>query len=180
MSAPDRIYGMLGVYREPEQLIEAAAEMKRRGYSRLDAFTPFPVPELADVLAADAKQIPWIVLAGGALGALGAYLLILYSVEIDYPIDVGGRPLDAWPAYLVIAFEGGILGASLAGFVGMLAVNHLPTYYHPIFNAPHFTFAKGDRFYLLVLREDPLFDERAIRETLAHSGAVMIEEAPQR
>jgi hypothetical protein len=76
----------------------------------------------------------------------------------------------------VLAFEGGILGAALAGFVAMLALNRLPAYYHPVFNAPAFTFAKGDRFYLLVRREGPELDEAGVREVLSASGAVAIEE----
>jgi hypothetical protein len=179
MSAPAKRYGLLGVYREPEPLVVAAAELKRRGNARLDAFTPFPVAALADILEADSSLVPWIVLAGGILGALAVYLLILYSVEIDYPINVGGRPLNAWPAYIVLAFEGGILGAALAGFVGMLALNRLPAYYHPVFNAPAFTFAKGDRFYLLVRQEGPELDEAGVREVLSASGAVAIEEVAQ-
>jgi hypothetical protein len=176
MSTPARRSGLLGVYREPEPLVAAAAELKRRGNSHLDAFTPFPVADLEDILGAESSSVPWIVLAGGILGALAVYLLILYSVEIDYPINVGGRPLNAWPAYVVLAFEGGILGAALAGFVGMLALNRLPAYYDPVFNAPAFTFAKGDRFYLLVRRQGAELDDAAIREVLNASGAVAIEE----
>jgi ActD protein len=176
MNAPIRRYGLLAVYREPEPLVAAAAELKRRGQADLDAFTPFPVADLDDVLGADSSALPWIVLAGGILGALAAYLLVLYSVEIDYPINVGGRPLNAWPAYLVLAFEGGILGAALAGFVGMLALNRLPTYYHPVFNASIFTFAKGDRFYLLVRDEGRGPDETVVREVLDGYGAIAIEE----
>ncbi len=176
MSMSPRRYGLLAVYGEPEPLVTAAAALKRRGDSHLDAFTPFPVADLEDVLGAEATALPWIVLAGAILGALAAYLLVLYSVEIDYPINVGGRPLNAWPAYLVLAFEGGILGAALAGFVGMLALNRLPAYYDPIFNAPAFTFARGDRFYLLVRQRGRELDEAAIRDVLAASGAVAIEE----
>jgi len=173
-----RSHGLLGTYREPEPLVAAAVALKRRGFSQLDAFTPFPVPDLDEALAADDGHLPLVVLAGGIIGAIAAYLLILYSVELDYPINVGGRPLDAWPAYVVIAFEAGILGAALAGFVGMLAGNRLPTYYHPVFNVRDFTFARGDRFYLLVRRQDALFDDAVIREQLAASGALAIEEVP--
>lgn len=176
MTAPAGIYGLIGVYREPEPLVAAARELRRRGYSRLDGFTPFPVTDLEDVLGVRAARLPWIVLAGGLAGALAAYFLILYSVEIDYPVNVGGRPLNAWPAYVVIAFEGGMLGAALAGFVGMLALNRLPTYYHPVFNAPSFTFAKGDRFYLLVQRSDPKFHDAELRDLLRSAGAWRIEE----
>lgn len=168
-------YGVLGVFREPEPLTRAAEELARRGYSQLDALTPYPVPELDPILHTSAGRLPGITLASGLLGALAAYALILYSTEIDYPINVGGRALNAWPAYLVIAFEAGILGAALAAFFGMLVLNRLPTYYHPVFNAESFSLAKGDRFCLLVRRDDPKFRAAAIRRIFRSNGAIAIE-----
>jgi hypothetical protein len=167
-------YGVLAVFAEPEPLVAAAGEVTRRGYPIADALTPFPVPDLEKLLDARAGYLPWIVVAGGVLGALATYALILYSVTVDYPINVGGRPLNAWPPYLVLAFEGGILGAALAGFFGMLILNRLPAYYHPVFNAESFTFAKGDRFYLL-MRPAPADDAEGLRAILAACGAIAVE-----
>jgi len=177
MKAPAKLYGVIGAYAEPEPLVAAARELRDAGCVELDAFTPFPVPELDEILDARAGILPWLVLAGAIVGALAVYGLILYSVEIDYPLNIGGRPLNAWPAYLVLAFEGGVLGAALAGFVGMLALNGLPTYYHPVFNAPAFSFARGDRFYLLVKHSDPKFAEA--RRLLKRSGAMVVEEVAE-
>lgn len=172
-------YGIVGVYREPEPLVAATQELRRLGLGDLDAFTPFPVPELDAILGITAHKLPWITLAGGIAGALLAYGLALYSVEIDYPVNVGGRALNAWPAYTVLAFEGGILGAALAAFLGMLIVNRLPLYYHPIFNARGFSFAKGDKFYLLVKPNSSPLQVAAIREALAATGAIAIEDVPE-
>jgi hypothetical protein len=172
-------YGILAGYAEPEPMVAAARKLRSLGFTELDAFTPFPVEEMDDVLQTRSSTLPWIVLAGAIVGAVAAYALILYSVEIDYPINVGGRPLNAWPAYAVLAFEGGILGASLAGFAGMLALNRLPTYYHPVFNAPSFTFARDDRFFLLVRCIDPAFNRAEIGDRLKASGAILIEDVAQ-
>lgn len=174
MTARSKLYGVIGAYREPEPLVSAARTLRDAGYAELDAFTPFPVPALDAILQTRATPLPLLVLAGGIFGAVASYALILYSVMVDYPIDVGGRPLNAWPAYLVLAFEGGVLGAALAGFVGMLVLNRLPTYYHPIFNAPSFTFARDDRFYLLVKSSDAKFAEA--RSALRRTGAILVEE----
>jgi hypothetical protein len=172
-------YGLLGAWREPEPLVAAARALRAHGLSHLDALTPFPVPEVDDALGMRKDdRLLWIVLAGGILGAVAAYALILYSVEIDYRVNVGGRPLNAWPAYLVLAFEGGVLGASLAAFVGMLALNGLPTFYHSVFNARSFTFARDDRFYLLVRADDPQFRAATVRSLLDTHGAVTVEEVP--
>src|SRR5690606_28369744 len=105
-----------------------------------------------------------------------AYGLILYSVEIDYPLNVGGRPLHSWPAYTVIAFEAAILGAAVAGFIGMIVANGLPRYYHPVFNADIFSFAKGGGFYLLVETADPHFGKDATKAQLRRLGAASVAE----
>jgi hypothetical protein len=172
VAAPERL---LAIFAEPEPLLATARDLKHRGARLVDAFTPFPVPGLDEILDARAGWLPWIVLAGGILGAAAAYGLILYSVLVDYPINVGGRPLNAWPAYTVLAFEGGILGAAVAGFVGMLALNRLPTYHHPIFDAAGFSFAGEDRFYLLVASRDDGPSASTIRQAAKAAGALVVE-----
>jgi hypothetical protein len=172
---PRQPVGLLATFREPEPLRNAVGALRADGFSRLDALTPFPVPELPAMLGLRPTRLPLAMLIGGLAGALAALALVYYSVVVDYPINVGGRPLNSWPAYLVLAFEGGILGAALAGFFGMLAGNRLPTYYHPLFNARGFTFADDDRFFLFVARDDPCYRDIETRQRLAALGALKIE-----
>jgi hypothetical protein len=174
-AAARRPIGLLASFREPEPLRDAVVALREEGYSELDALTPFPVPGIAEAVGARPTRLPLAMLLGGILGAAGALALIYYSVEIDYPINVGGRPLNSWPAYLVIAFESGILGAAVAGFFGMLAANRLPTYYHPLFNTRSFSLASGDRFFLFVARGDARFREPETRQRLQALGAFMVE-----
>jgi hypothetical protein len=170
------LYGLLAVFADPEVLVEAARGMRERGYRRMDAFSPFPMKELNEVLAIPKTRLPWAVLAGGIAGAALVYALIWYSVEIDYAINVGGRPLHSWPPFVVIAFEGGILGAAFAGFLGVLAANGLPRYYHPVFNAESFTYAGGGRFYLLIEATDPKYRKGITKGQLTRLGAEIVEE----
>lgn len=169
-------YGLLARFSGPEALSEAARRLRERGYRRIDAFSPFPVPGLAAALGMRGTRLQWAALAGGLLGATATYALILYSVVIDYPINVGGRALNAWPAYLVLAFEGGILGAALATFFGMLVGNRLPEYHHPVFNARTFSHAAGGGFFLLVEAADPRFRAEETQALLAALGAEHVEE----
>ncbi|MBZ9974248.1 MULTISPECIES: DUF3341 domain-containing protein [unclassified Mesorhizobium] len=174
MSAPQP-YGMMATFPTPESLSSAVQSLREFGYTRLDAFSPYPIEGLPEKLGARRTRLPYVVLAGGLLGAAAAYLLILYSVEIDYPINVGGRPMNAWPAYLVLAFEAGVLGAAIAGFVGMLAANGLPRYHHPVFGVSDFSYGSGGRFHLLLKASDPLFRPVAARNLLKRLGAHHIE-----
>lgn len=170
------LHGVIASFADAERLTEAARAMRERGYRRMDAYSPYPVEGLAELLAMPKTRLPWTVLAGAALGGVFAYGLILYSVEIDYPLDVGGRPLHSWPAFTVIAFEAAILGAALAGFIGMIVANGLPRYYHPVFNAEIFSFAKGGGFYLLVEASDPRFGRDATKAQLRRLGAASVAE----
>jgi hypothetical protein len=170
------LYGLIAVFADPEALVEAARGMRERGYRRMDAFSPFQVKELEGILAIPKTRLPWAVLAGGIAGAALVYALLWYSVEVDYPINVGGRPLHSWPPFVVIAFEAGILGAALAGFLGMLAANGLPRYYHPVFNAERFTYARGGRFYLLIEAGDPKYRKGVTKGQLTRLGAEIVEE----
>jgi hypothetical protein len=170
------LYGVIASFPDADHLAEAAKAMRERGYRRMDGYSPYPVPELAEILGMRKTRLPLVVLAGAVLGAVLSYGLILYSVEVDYPINVGGRPLHSWPAFIVIAFEAAILGAAVAGFIGMFVANGLPRYYHPVFNSPIFSFAQGGNFYLLVRADDPKFKKAATRAQLSRLGADKISE----
>jgi hypothetical protein len=167
---------MMAVFTTPEALGKAAERLRSRGFTRLDAFTPFPVEGLAETLGYRGSAVPWIVFAGGVIGCTFLFGLETYSVLVNYPVNVGGRPLFSWPAFMIPAFEIGILGASLFGFFGMLALNRLPKLYHPVFNVARFTFAGDDRFYLLVTSDDPLYDKAKLRRMLRALEAEAVEE----
>lgn len=156
-------------------LLAAARSLRRDGHVVCDAFTPFPVDGLAQELGMRPTRLPWAMLAGGVAGGVFVYGLIFYSVAVDYPINVGGRGLNAWPAYLVLAFEGGILGAALVGVAGLFAANGLPRYHHPVFGTPGFTFAEGGGFWVLVEAGEAA---PQLRARLKELGATRVEQVP--
>jgi hypothetical protein len=142
----------------PTELVNAARAVRARGYRRLDAYSPFPIEELTDALHLHKNRLPMIVLAGGIVGGIVGYLLQYYVTVWHYPINIGGRPLHSWPAYIVITFETTILFAALSAVFGLLALCGLPMPYHPTFNVPRFALATRNRFFLCIEATDPLFD----------------------
>lgn len=154
----DDLFGIIAEFNDPDDLIAGAKQVREGGYTQLDAYTPFPVHGLSDLLGFERNWVPYIVLAGAVLGGLGGYLLQYYTTVIDYAINIGGRPLHSWPAFMVITFETAILGAAIAGVLGMLGLSKLPMPYHPVFNTPRFELASRDRFFLCVLAKDAQFE----------------------
>ena len=176
MSDPRPVHGLLGCFDDADALLAAAGAARRRGYRRLDAMSPFPVDGLAEAIGFRPSGIPWIVLAGAVVGGALGYALQWWTAVIDFPFNSGGRPLHAWPAFIVITFELTVLGGALAAFIGMLAASGLPRLYHPLFNAPSFQLASRDQFFLVIEATDPLFDLRRTDAFLREAGAVSVEE----
>jgi len=156
---PDAAFGVLAEFESAEALVDAARAARAAGYRNLDAFTPFPLPELNAVLRLRDNRVLWLGLAGGLFGCALAFAMQVFT-NVDYPINAGGRPLYAISAFAVIAFELTILFAALTPAIGMLALNGLPRLHHPVFAARRFGRATRDRFFLCVLADDPQFEPR--------------------
>lgn len=161
-----KLYGIMAEFDTSHQLLEATRRAYDEGYRRMDAYTPIPVEGLAEALGFHRNRLPWIVLLGGIVGGIAGYLMQYSMNAVDYPINVGGRPLHSWPAFIVITFEMTILGAAIAAVLGMLALNGLPTPYHPVFNVPSFALASRDRFFLCIEAVDPRFEPERTRRFL--------------
>jgi len=156
MESDSNLYGLIAEFKTPEALLEAARQAHQAGYREMDAYSPYQVEGMAEAIDARAPWISFITLGGGLLGAILGYGMQWYSSTVTYPLNVGGKPPNSWPAFILSAFEIAILGAVAA----------LPELYHPVFNLPEFSRASQDSFFLVIEARDPQFDLEQTRAYL--------------
>ena len=160
------LYGILAEFDSPEALLDAARAAYSEGYREMDAYTPLPVEGLAEAIGFRSSWVQRLVLIAGLCGASGGFLLCWWITVVAYPHNVAGRPLNSWPAYIPITFEGMVLIACITAVVSMLALNGLPQPYHPVFNVERFARASRDKFFLCIEAVDPRFDLDTTRQFL--------------
>ena len=175
-STRPQTYGLMAEFDNPSDAVAAARRVYEEGYRRIDAFSPYPVEELSEAIGVHKTHMPLIVLIGGLGGGLLGFLMQVYLLVYDYPLNVGGKPYFSWPAFIPITFECTVLGAALFAVFGMLALNGLPEPYHPVFNVPTFALASRDRFFLLVESADPKFDRARTAEFLRALGPLEVSD----
>ena len=153
-----KLYGVMAEFDNPTHLVAAARRTYEAGYRRINGYSPFPIEELSEAIGFRRTALPLIVLIGGILGGLGGFFMQYWMEVIDYPLNVGGKPFNSWPAFIPITFETTVLFAAFAAVFGMLALNKLPQPYHPVFNAPNFALATRDSYFLVIEASDQKFE----------------------
>src|SRR5215470_17618600 len=156
-----QIFGVMGEFTTPEDLLSATRKEREAGYKHIEAYTPFPIEGLSEAVGFRgfrSNLVALITLIGGLGGGLTGFGLQYWVAAIAYPLNIGGRPLNSWPAFIPVTFELTVLGASIFAVVSMLALNKLPQPYHPVFNVERFRQASTDKFFLCIEARDPKFN----------------------
>ena len=177
------VFGIIAEFDAPESILAAAERASDKGYSQMDAYTPFPMEELTDALKVKHTTLSLFVLCCGIAGALIGFFMQYYTAVIDYPINIGGKPLNSWPQFIPITFEMTILFSAIGAVVGMILRNGLPRPVHPMFNAKNFERATKDRFFLCIEATDPLFDHTETKKFLEGLNPVdvsVVDQLPMR
>lgn len=179
MNGAPALYGLLAEFSSAETLLAAVRRARENGCRQIDAYSPLPIEGMPEALRFTRNGVPALAFGGGLLGGLGTYFLQWYTAVHDYPLNIGGRPLHSWPAFIPATFELAVLGAALAAVLGMLLASGLPRLRHPLFDAPQFDLASRNRFFLLLPATDPTFHVGRSRQFLADLQPLLVCEVAQ-
>jgi len=171
------LFGIIATFDTPNAVKDAARHLRQSGFRAFEAYTPYPVEGLGEIIHPGPKRLlPLLMFATAVVGAAWGYWIQYWDEAVNYPLNVGGRPFNSWPAFVVGTFEFMLLVTVVVGFVGMLAASRLPQLYHPIFEADAMQRASRDRFVICVESTDPRFDADTVRREFTLLGAERIEE----
>lgn len=159
-------WGLMAEFATADALLAAARRAREAGYRHAEAYSPFAIDGLAEALGAPRTKVPLVTFLGALAGAVLGFWLQWYSAVVDYPIDIGGRPLNSWPMFLPTTFEIAVLFGAVSAVVAMLAGSGLPKLHHPLFASPDFDLASRNRFFLCLRSDDPAFEAAQARRLL--------------
>ncbi|GIW00437.1 DUF3341 domain-containing protein [Roseiflexus sp.] len=174
VSTGPTLYGLIAEFDDAEALLAAAEKTRDAGYKQFEAYTPMPIHGLDEAVGYRGTRLPWVIFGAGLLGASGMFALQTWINLVEYPLNIGGRPLFSWPAFIPATFEGMVLLSAFAAVFGMIAACGLPRPYHPVFNAPNFERASVDRFFLCIEAADPKFELKQTRQFLESLGPLAV------
>ncbi|MCK5124677.1 MAG: DUF3341 domain-containing protein [candidate division Zixibacteria bacterium] len=149
--------GIMAQFSNPGELMKAAEKLRDSGYSKFDCHSPFPIHGMDKAMGLSSSSLGWVVGLAAIIGTTGALGLQWWTSTIDYPLVISGKPLFSFQAYVPITFAVGVLLSGVAALIGMLALNGLPRWNHPVFNSDKFEKVTDDAFFISIEAEDPKF-----------------------
>ncbi|RAP33921.1 DUF3341 domain-containing protein [Candidatus Marinamargulisbacteria bacterium SCGC AG-439-L15] len=171
----DKLYGIVAEYKNPGELLHAAESIKEAGFKQFDTYSPFPIHGMDDAMGIGQSKLAWLSLGGGLTGLLVGISLQVWVSAVAYKLIISGKPLASYPAFIPVTFELTILFTAFATVFGMIAMNKLPQFYHPVFNHSRFKKATCDGFFVSIEASDKKYDETKINALLEKTGATHIE-----
>lgn len=175
--SPD-LFGVIAEFESPAALLQAANKAREHGFTKMDGYTPFPIHGLDEAIGLPRTRLPLLIFLGGLVGCLGGFFMQYFIAVEVYPMNIGGRGLNSWPAWIPVTFEVTVLLSAITAVFGMLALNGFPQPYHPVFHLDKFARASQDRFFLCIESTDPKFDREQTRAFLLGLHPLEVSEVP--
>ncbi len=174
-NSDNQTWGILAEFDSPASVSQAAARVRDAGYRKWDVYSPFPIHDMNESMGLKPSRISWIVGTCAALGASGGFLLQWWASAVAFPLIVHNKPFGGWEQFIPITFEMSILLAGISAVFGMLLLNGLPRWHHPLMSKDRFLSASDDGFFIAIDAKDDKFDPETTRRLLQEAGGDNIE-----
>lgn len=161
--------GVIGIFSTPELCIHAVRKTREAQYLNFDVFTPFPIHGMDEAQGLKRSKLPWVTFLAGMTGCTLGYAFIYWTSVVDWPLIVGGKPFNSWPAFVPILFELTVLFGGICTFLGMLAFNRLPNACAKIYDES----VTNDKFVVWIGAEH---DENEAMHFLQNLGAEQVRQ----
>jgi hypothetical protein len=171
----DKVYGAMGTFSTPDELVAAGKKIYGMGYRKIDAMSPFPVHGIDDAIGVPRSKIGWVALCFAIAGLLTAQALMYYVGVINYPLVIGGKPLFDFTFTVPVTFETTVLFCGIATTIAIFGLSGLPRLYHPSMNYRNSHRVTDDQFVLVVEADDPMFEPQKTAHDLRGAGAMDVE-----
>lgn len=180
-AAPTEVWGLMAEFDHPGALMHAAEAVRDAGYRKWDVYSPFPVHGMDESMGAPPSKVPWVMGAMAFTGFACALAMQWWMSAVDYKIVTAGKPLFAWEQFTPVMFELSVLFAAFGAVFGMLILNLLPRWHHPLLAKERFLRVSDDRFVIAIESSDPQFNQAETRRLLERIGGrhVDVVEDPQ-
>ncbi len=170
------VLGLLCEFKNPAELIKAAAKLREAGYKKFDCHSPFPIHGMDAAMGLKRSPLGWIIGLAALTGTSVALALQWWTSTIDYPLVISGKPVFSFQAYVPVTFALGVLLSAFAALIGMLILNGLPRFHHPVFYSDRFGKFSDDKFFISIENDDLQFDIEKTRLFLESIGGQNVEE----
>ncbi len=126
---------LLGVFDHPLSAARVTQQLRGRGYTDLEVYSPVPSHELDYAVYPKPSRVRIYTLIGGLLGVVTGYAMTIWMAN-DWRLMLGGKPFSSIPPYTIIAFELTILFGGLLTALGLFVVARLPRFKRdPVYSA---------------------------------------------
>ncbi len=171
----DKVQGIIAEFENPAELISAAEKLRDSKYKKFDCHSPFPIHGMDDAMGEKRSPLGWIVGIIAFMGVTAGFALEWWTSTIDYPIVISGKPLFSYQAYGPVAFAVMVLTSAVAALIGMLLLNKLPRFHHPVFHSDRFAKVSDDAFFVSIEADGPQFDAANAQKFLEKIGGKNVE-----
>jgi len=170
-----KVEGILAEFKNPGELLKAAEKLRDSAYTRFDCHSPFPIHGMDNAMGEKRSILSWIVGLVAFLGFMAGITLEWWTSSVDYPIVISGKPFFSYQAYGPVAFAIMVLTSAITALIGMLVLNKLPRFHHPVFHSSKFARASDDGFFISIEADDPEFDDKKTKNFLESIGGRQVE-----